>query len=245
MSTTVGAYVIGTIAGTIGSLVGMGGSFVALPMLTARRMGLNMSQHTAIGTSMATVFFTSIGGCIAFASTDKGSPVARLLDRSQPLPTTVGNVHLPAATYLAATASTAAVAGARLSRALPARALKVSLGVFMLCMVPAAQLKHFLKTSATARPADGGAAVDTPHPFSPYAPMNVRCGCIGVCSGLLAGLFGVGGGAITVPALALFTPMDFRTILGTSLACMLPVATTGRCPFSLPSLPSLCDDQAR
>jgi len=92
MSTTVGAYVIGTIAGTVGSLVGMGGSFVALPMLTARRMGLNMSQHTAIGTSMATVFFTSIGGCIAFASAD-GSPVARLLDRSQPLPTTVGNVH--------------------------------------------------------------------------------------------------------------------------------------------------------
>jgi len=231
MSTTGGAFAIGTIAGTVGSLVGMGGSFVALPMLTARRMGLKMSQNTASGTSMATVFFTSVGGCIAFASTDKDSSATRLLDRSQPLPTTVGNVHLPAATYLAATASAAAVVGARLSRALPARALKLSLGVYMLCMVPAVQLKHVLKTSATDRPTGGvhsATSTDAINPFSPYAPMNVRCGSIGVCSGLLAGLFGVGGGALTVSALALFTPMDFRTILGTSLACMLPVATTGR-----------------
>jgi len=34
--------------------------------------------------------------------------------------------------------------------------------------------------------------------------------CVGACSGLLAGVFGVGGGAITVPALSFFTDLDYQ-----------------------------------
>jgi len=50
---------------------------------------------------------------------------------------------------------------------------------------------------------------------------------IGCCSGFLAGVFGVGGGAIVVPALSLFTDMNHYQALGTSLCAMVPTAIVG------------------
>ena len=41
---------------------------------------------------------------------------------------------------------------------------------------------------------------------------------IGLFFGTLAGVLGIGGGAITVPALNLFTGLDHQACLGTSLA---------------------------
>lgn len=45
---------------------------------------------------------------------------------------------------------------------------------------------------------------------------------IGVAAGILAGMVGVGGGIIIVPALLYFFKMDQHTAQGTSLAVLLP-----------------------
>lgn len=45
---------------------------------------------------------------------------------------------------------------------------------------------------------------------------------LGVAAGILAGLVGVGGGIIIVPALVYFFGMDQKTAQGTSLAVLLP-----------------------
>jgi uncharacterized membrane protein YfcA len=51
---------------------------------------------------------------------------------------------------------------------------------------------------------------------------------VGIAAGLLAGLFGIGGGIIVVPALLLFTKMEPTTATGTSLtALLLPVGALG------------------
>ncbi|MEI8033019.1 MAG: sulfite exporter TauE/SafE family protein [Chlorobiaceae bacterium] len=51
---------------------------------------------------------------------------------------------------------------------------------------------------------------------------------IGLAAGLLAGLFGVGGGVIIVPALVLLYGMSQQTASGTSLvALLLPVGILG------------------
>ena len=47
---------------------------------------------------------------------------------------------------------------------------------------------------------------------------------VGAAAGFLAGLFGVGGGAVVVPLLALATDLDHKTALGTSLCAMVPTA---------------------
>lgn len=51
---------------------------------------------------------------------------------------------------------------------------------------------------------------------------------IGLAAGVLAGLFGLGGGIVIVPMLLLGTPMPILTATGTSLgALLLPVGALG------------------
>jgi uncharacterized membrane protein YfcA len=53
-------------------------------------------------------------------------------------------------------------------------------------------------------------------------------GVVGIAAGILAGLFGVGGGVVIVPALMLFAKLDQHTATGTSLgALLLPVGLLG------------------
>lgn len=44
---------------------------------------------------------------------------------------------------------------------------------------------------------------------------------IGLCAGLLAGVFGIGGGIVIVPSLVFFAGMTQRRAVGTSLASLL------------------------
>ena len=47
---------------------------------------------------------------------------------------------------------------------------------------------------------------------------------IGIAAGLLAGVFGIGGGIVIVPALALGMGMEYKRAVGTSIgALLLPV----------------------
>lgn len=51
---------------------------------------------------------------------------------------------------------------------------------------------------------------------------------IGLAAGVLAGLFGIGGGVVIVPALAFFARMPLQRAIGTSLgALLLPVGALG------------------
>lgn len=50
---------------------------------------------------------------------------------------------------------------------------------------------------------------------------------LGLMSGLLAGLFGVGGGIVIVPALVSLFGLDIKQAIGTSLAVILPTAVMG------------------
>lgn len=64
-----------------------------------------------------------------------------------------------------------------------------------------------------------------PHPF----PLIL----IGIASGILAGLFGIGGGTIIVPALALWLGMTQRLAAGTSVTAILPTALVGAISYGL------------
>jgi len=57
-------------------------------------------------------------------------------------------------------------------------------------------------------------------PVAPVAPIVV----VGVLAGFLAGLFGVGGGVLVVPALVIATSMSQRMAHGTSLAAVVPIS---------------------
>jgi uncharacterized protein len=56
---------------------------------------------------------------------------------------------------------------------------------------------------------------------------------VGALAGLLAGLFGVGGGILIVPGLVLLLRMEQRRAHGTSLAAIIPIAASGILGFAL------------
>ncbi len=62
--------------------------------------------------------------------------------------------------------------------------------------------------------------------------MNLGFVVIGLVAGILAGLFGIGGGILIVPALVLTAGMTIQTATGTSLgALLLPVGLFGAIVF--------------
>ncbi len=65
------SFSIGTLAGLLGSLAGMGGGFVMIPLMTAARSslwrgGLGVSQHQAHGTSLFAVGTTGLAGALGY-----------------------------------------------------------------------------------------------------------------------------------------------------------------------------------
>lgn len=55
---------------------------------------------------------------------------------------------------------------------------------------------------------------------------------VGVAGGLLSGLFGIGGGTIIVPALALWLSMPQKISAGTSVAAILPTSIVGAISYA-------------
>ena len=205
----------GLVAGGFGSLVGLGGGFVVIPILT-RFCGF--TQHQAHGTSLTVVAITGLVGCAAFGSADA--------------------VDLRAAAAMAATGMVFAPLGARFASRFDPNRLGMLMGGFMMLIAPTIPLKSKIFPTPAQRAERvsglGGAEqmVLTPEGQSPQPP--TRCSSqilsllgIGGLTGFISGLFGIGGGSIMVPALALMTDMTHHTIIGTSLAAMIVPSVTG------------------
>lgn len=216
---------IGLLAGSLGSMIGLGGSFIALPMLTGL---LKMQQNLAHGTGLATVLCTSLGGTLAYIATSNkngssGKSTIQLLKdmvEKGVIPDKVGDVDVITALCLSAASSITVVRGAQFSKTMSPYALKLSMGCLLLFVSPLVPLREHLQKTM---PPASALQTTTESLYNKAASSLV----IGSFAGVLAGIFGVGGGAIQIPALCLFTDIDYHTALGTSLAAMMPLAVVG------------------
>lgn len=191
------AFAIGSLAGVCGSLAGMGGGFVMIPLMTSGL--LRLSQHQAHGTSLFAVTTTGIAGALGYS----------------------GQVDYEAAGAIACCGMVTARFGAHATAMLSGPALKKALGVFMICVAPLVPAKTYLMSQEDEDSVEG---VKQKRPLSHRLLVPA---VIGSCSGFLAGLFGVGGGAIVVPALTIATDMNHYQALGTSLCAMSLPAMVG------------------
>jgi len=107
--------------GTLTGLTGMGGGIIAVPMLV---LAFGFPMHLAVGTSVAMIIFTSLGGVIGYAVNSPGLP--------ELLPHSIGYVNLPIWLCLAATSVPMAQLGAKVAHVLPAKRLMY---VFIAVMV--------------------------------------------------------------------------------------------------------------
>lgn len=195
------SFCVGSLAGFCGSLVGMGGGFVMIPLMTSKNL-LRLSQHQAHGTSLFAVTTTGLAGALGYS----------------------GQVDYEAAAAIAFAGMFTARLGAMSTSMISGNMLKRGMGVLMLCVAPLVPAKKYLLEATASSQEEGDDNVTKERTLKErfVIPAMIGCG-----SGFLAGVFGVGGGAIVVPALSLLTGMNHYQALGTSLCAMSFPAMAG------------------
>lgn len=195
----------GAVVGLSLGLTGGGGSIFAVPLLV---YGLGVRPREAVGVSLAAVGATALAGA-----------VQRL--RS-------GQVEVRTGLLFAVAGMIATPLGSWLGGKIPEAALLVLFSALMVLVA----VRMWMK--ATRRPEEASVvrASDAPWEADERTPacrrdqsgrlfMTSRCAVMlvitGLATGVLAGLFGVGGGFVIVPALVLTSGMDIHRAVATSL----------------------------
>jgi uncharacterized membrane protein YfcA len=123
--------------------------------------------------------------------------------------------------------------GAITSSKLSERSLKRALGAFMLVVAPLVPGKKYLdalledNSNESNNKQSQTRIENSVTQQSSTLQRLLPASFIGMFSGFLSGLFGVGGGAIVVPALVLSTDMSHHAALGTSLCAMVLPSMVG------------------
>ncbi len=155
------------------------------------------TTQEAVGTSLAAVVFTSISSTWAYRA--KG-----ILDLK------LGLMLMPAAIL-------GAWLGAFLTRFISSGGLSIAFGILLL--YPATMMLRGRQPREIAglfrRSASGNG----------YSPLEVAL--LGLGAGLASGFFGIGGGIVMVPAMAIFLQLDIVAAVATSLFVMGPSALIG------------------
>ena len=207
------SVLFGGIVGFALGLTGGGGAIFAVPLLV---YGLAVAPREAVGISLAAV------GVMSFIG---------FLERWR-----VRQVELRTGLVFAVAGMLGAPVGSWLSGLIPETVILTLFAILMLIVA----LRMWSKAVATA---SGGlpvacstdaADVDGPacrRDINGHLLLTSRCAwllaTIGIVTGVLSGLFGVGGGFVIVPALVLFSGMAIHRAVGTSLLVITLVSVSG------------------
>ena len=195
------ALLFGTLVGFSLGLTGGGGSIFAVPLLV---YGLAISPRAAVSMSLASVGVTSAVGFV---------------ERWRR-----GQVEVRTGLLFAVAGMFGAPVGSWLSHQMSEALL---LTLFALVMLLVAGRMWFQKT---AMPSDVSGPTCRRDP-SGRLVLTSRCAKLlavaGVITGMLSGLFGVGGGFVIVPALVMASGLDMQHAIGTSLLVISLISVSG------------------
>ncbi|MEZ6134601.1 MAG: sulfite exporter TauE/SafE family protein [Pirellulaceae bacterium] len=206
------AVLFGSVVGFALGLTGGGGGVFAVPLLV---YGLGIAPREAVGISLA-----AVGGTALFGA------APRLLH---------GEVELRTGLLFAVAGMLGAPIGSYLSKHVPENLLLV---MFALLMLVVAQ-RMWSKARNPALPSgvcstENAASLDRSacqRDLDGKLRLTSRCArllaFVGLLTGVLAGMFGVGGGFVIVPALVIFSGMAIHRAVGTSLFVVVLISITG------------------
>ena len=208
------SLLFGMVVGVSLGLTGGGGSIFAVPLLV---FGLAVRPREAVGISLAAVGATALVGGL------------RRLAR--------GEVEVRTGLLFAAVGMEGAPAGSWLGGRVPEGVLLVLFAALMLAVAVRMWVQASLRPEETravraashAQAGEGGPSCRRDPDGRLY--LTSRCFAVlvvaGLASGVLSGLFGVGGGFVIVPALVLVTGMGIHRAVATSLLVIALVSASG------------------
>lgn len=198
----------GALVGFSLGLTGGGGAIFAVPLLV---YGMGVPAREAVGVSLLTVGSTALVGFVQRARS--------------------GMVEFPTGLLFAGAGMIGAPVGAVLADRIPEAVL---LGLFAVLMLVIARRMWRKAGDSTARlpiMMDDNAGPTCRRDPEGKLRLTSQCslllGLVGLGAGVLAGLFGVGGGFVIVPALVVFSGMGIQRAIGTSLLVITLVSAAG------------------
>jgi uncharacterized membrane protein YfcA len=208
-STMIASLLFGAAVGFSLGLTGGGGAIFAVPLLV---YGLGLPAREAVGVSLMTVGTTALVG---FAERTRR-----------------GLVEFPTGLIFAASGMIGAPIGTWIGGSTPETLLLTLFAMLMLVIAARmwfrASAPRAVSTNACA-PADAGPTCrrDTAGKLRLTSRCAALLAVVGLLAGVMAGLFGVGGGFVIVPALVTFAGMGIQRAIGTSLLVIALVSASG------------------
>ena len=186
------------LAGFLGSLTGLGGGVVVTPVLT---LLLGVDLHYAMGASLVSVIATSSGAAAAYVRE--------------------GFSNVRAGMFLEIATTLGALAGAHLTRIVPASVIAVIFGLVLLYSAVQSFRRHSDHRAVREDPLARKLRVNGSYPdgrgMTSYVLAHIKAG-FGLMfgAGLLSGLLGIGSGAMKVIAMDQVMGIPFKVSTTTS-----------------------------
>lgn len=189
-------------AGSLGSMLGLGGGVILVPVLT---LAFGVKLQSAIAASAISVVANSVSGSQAYLR--------------------LRYTNLRLGLVLVVPTAAGALAGGLLVVSLPAGVLRTIFAIFLLAVAAL----MIARRSARVRSLPAPVSADDPYylegryadgPQSDvvyYVPRKLRTGLLGSgLAGMISGLFGIGGGPLTVPMMVLMMRVPLKAAASTS-----------------------------
>lgn len=190
----------GILAGILGALLGVGGGIIMLP---ATHFLLEFNTVQAVGTTLFAVMFTAASGALGHLKK--------------------GNVNLKYAVLVGGGGLLGVLMGSYIFKdylSSNIRTLEIMLGVLFLIMAFKMGIESFRELK------NRGQYKINLESNSSKTPRG-KLVLLGLFTGTLTGILGLGGGFIMVPAMMWFCRVKTYEAVGTTLLAMLPIAALG------------------
>src|SRR5476651_1442122 len=190
----IGAY----FAGLLGSLTGLGGGFVIIPLLT---LGLHVNIHYAIGASLVSVIATSSGSAAAYVKE--------------------GITNIRIGMFLEIATTIGAMAGAMLALHVQTHFIAILFGLILAFSAIMSFAKKVQTVYAEGSPLANQLRLNGTYPTQDgivkYGVRNVGGGFfMMIFAGIISGLLGIGSGALKVIAMDTIMRIPFKVSTTTS-----------------------------
>ncbi|WP_226670641.1 sulfite exporter TauE/SafE family protein [Metabacillus litoralis] len=191
----------GLLAGTVGSLVGLGGGIIIVPLL----LGLgtisslpNISPQVAVGTSMIAVVFTGLSSVLFYFKNKQ--------------------VDVKSGMIFFVTSGPGAILGAWLNKLIYTNLFSLYFGIFMILVSLLLMIRKKIIPLEHSKQSTIIRTVTAPNGGTFSYGFNLTLALsISFVVGVISGLFGIGGGSLLVPSMILLFSFPSQIAVATSM----------------------------
>jgi len=196
-------FFIGLAAAIVGSLIGLGGGFLVVPvllLLSEPLLGAEMPASVAVGTSLTMLIFTGLSSTITYMRQKK--------------------IDYRSGWLFTLISAPSSILGASLTSAFEGPAFQLGFGLFMLSMAVLMLVRDKLRPLKVDWPIKRTYTERDGRQWT-YGYNLWSAALVGFAVGLVSGLFGIGGGSLFVPAMVLLYRFPPHIASATSMFVIL------------------------